>query len=220
MELYKEICAIAENCNEIQRLVLFGSRATKTHRENSDVNIAIFLNRGDFHQRQSFFHSVEQLNTLLTVNLVVVNGKTGEELLQKIQETGVILLERRGKKDEFRISVKRLEEAVKECQIQSSPVVLDGLLLRFSYSMDLAWKTCQEQLEEKKVHGEDEVIKVLRKALQQGLISDSDVWLAMLGDWEKMKTFQSAELSKEIACNIAESYLTAFQKLENAGGFY
>lgn len=84
----EDIIRLAQK-NNIQKVILFGSRARGTNTERSDIDIAVF--GGDvmnFH-----FDLEENAWTLLTFDVVDLNKKISDELQNEIARDGVILYE-------------------------------------------------------------------------------------------------------------------------------
>lgn len=79
---------------EIQRLILFGSRARGDHDERSDIDIAIdaeMITRARWDD--IYFFKEENLDTLLSIDLVWIQ-RASERLKQQISKEGVTLFER------------------------------------------------------------------------------------------------------------------------------
>ena len=87
--LIKDISAFAEK-NNINKVILFGSRARGTHQERSDVDIAVM--GGNF---EGFLYDVhENAHSLLSFDIVNLNEKTSEELREEIDRDGVVIYEK------------------------------------------------------------------------------------------------------------------------------
>ena len=79
----KDIISMAKKCN-IQKVILFGSRARGTHRERSDIDIAV--SGGDFDE---FYWMVnEEAWTLLMFDIVDLNKRISDELKKEIEGVG------------------------------------------------------------------------------------------------------------------------------------
>lgn len=94
--LKREIQALG-NKYSVEKIVLFGSRARGDHEERSDIDLAIFPG-GDFSQEGQFASEVEELSTLLKIDLVFVTSLVDKDLLADISRQGVVLYERQPKK--------------------------------------------------------------------------------------------------------------------------
>ncbi len=77
----------------IHRVVLFGSRARGDHHAASDIDLAIFPSP-DFNSRELVSNEVDELPTLLKIDLVFVDEQTADDLLDRINRERVLLYER------------------------------------------------------------------------------------------------------------------------------
>jgi predicted nucleotidyltransferase len=76
--------------NNIEKVILFGSRARGTNSERSDVDLAVIGgNYLDF-----YFDVEEEANTLLMFDVVNLNKKISEELQKEIDRDGVVIYEK------------------------------------------------------------------------------------------------------------------------------
>lgn len=75
---------------EIERLILFGSRARGDNKERSDIDLAV--SGGNI---SAFAAAVdEELPTLLLLDVVNLDAAVDEELLQSIEREGIVLYEK------------------------------------------------------------------------------------------------------------------------------
>lgn len=92
MNIEKDLCfqlrTLAEKF-QVQKLVLFGSRARGDNRERSDIDLAVF--GLDSIQAGRFRLALEDLPTLLSFDLVCVDDNTSSHLLANIEREGVTL---------------------------------------------------------------------------------------------------------------------------------
>ena len=88
MDWKTELLALAETCG-LSRLILFGSRARGDNRERSDIDLAV--SGGDVVR---FSLDVEELPTLLSFDVVNLDGAVQPELLESIQREGITLYEK------------------------------------------------------------------------------------------------------------------------------
>lgn len=87
--VYKDIRSFAD-ANKIERIILFGSRAKGTHTERSDIDIAV--SGGD---HDSFYSDIkEKTHSLLSFDVVDLDGSISEELKNEIDRDGVIIYEK------------------------------------------------------------------------------------------------------------------------------
>lgn len=85
----REITYFADKYN-IEKIILFGSRARGNHTERSDIDIAVI--GGDFN---NFYWDIkENINSLLTFDIVDLNDSISDELKNEIKRDGVLLYEK------------------------------------------------------------------------------------------------------------------------------
>ncbi|TGE39773.1 nucleotidyltransferase domain-containing protein [Desulfosporosinus fructosivorans] len=77
----------------VERIVLFGSRARGDHKPVSDIDLAVFL-LPEFESKGRMASEFDDLNTLLRIDVVYINGHTDPDLLENIEREGVFLYER------------------------------------------------------------------------------------------------------------------------------
>lgn len=140
--VYRQIAALGKQ-HHAAKIVLFGSRARGDHRERSDIDIAVFGMPQD--AQMQFAESVEQLPTLLDFDIVFVNSGTDKKLLENIERDGVMLMNKFEEKySKFSGAVSRLEEALQDYDGNPISSIRDGVIQRFEFCTELAWKSTRE----------------------------------------------------------------------------
>ena len=85
----EDITVFAQKYN-VDKIILFGSRAKGTHRERSDIDIAV--SGGDF---DGFYWDVkEKIHSLLMFDIVEADESISDELKQEIEKDGVTIYEK------------------------------------------------------------------------------------------------------------------------------
>lgn len=82
--------------SEIQKLVLFGSRARGDNGPRSDIDIAVFAPPLSFSESSKLMDAISRAPTLLKIDAVLVSPQTDQNLLESIKKEGIILFSRRG----------------------------------------------------------------------------------------------------------------------------
>jgi predicted nucleotidyltransferase len=77
----------------IRKIVLFGSRARGDAKPTSDIDLAIYV-LPEFKEQGLLASSIDDLETLLKIDLVFINDHTEDELLENIRKEGVVVYER------------------------------------------------------------------------------------------------------------------------------
>ena len=118
------------------KIVLFGSRARGDHQARSDIDLAVF---GLPTTKQApFALAMEDLPTLLKIDIVFVGAQTPPELLAEIEKEGKTIMERQESKLlNFQKAFDRLQEAVPEYEKTKSETVRDGVIQRFEFTAEL-----------------------------------------------------------------------------------
>ena len=77
-QIYRQIVQLSRQY-QADKIVLFGSRARGDHRENSDIDIAVFGMPTE--NQVLFWDSVSELPTLLEFDIVFLSSQTNEKLV-------------------------------------------------------------------------------------------------------------------------------------------
>lgn len=105
----------------------------------------------------------------------------------------------------------RLEEALNE---RISDLAIDGVLHRFEFTFELAWKTMKDYLEyqgiSEKIGSPREIIK---QSFSIGLIDNGEIWLKMMLARNTLSHLYDEETSREIYDDIKEIYISEIEKL-------
>ena len=88
------------------------------------------------------------------------------------------------RKQDYTNALKRLKEALKE---NESEIVIDGVLHRYEFTFELAWKCMKDYMEylglESKTGSPREIIQL---AYKQNIIDNGEIWIILLVG-ERMK---------------------------------
>ena len=211
--LYTQLAALAKKYGA-RRLVLFGSRARGDHRPDSDIDLAVYdmppQNRARFHL------AAEELPTLLKLDISHITEDTDPKFLANIEKDGVLLMGTFSEKyDKLTQAVARLRESLDEYQSTPNPssTLRDGVIQRFEFCTELAWKTMREYLLDQGFAGPiNSPRAVLRQAYAEGMIQD-DAWLTMLDDRNMTSHVYDDATAAEIFARIQSQYFTLFDNL-------
>jgi nucleotidyltransferase substrate binding protein (TIGR01987 family) len=116
------------------------------------------------------------------------------------------------KLENYKKALARLNEGIEKFD-KTDDLQRDGLIQRFKYTFELAWKTLKAIFEEEGLIGMNSPTTVLREAFTANLISDEEVWLMMLNDRNSTAHIYSKEIVIKICNNITTKYLSEFEKL-------
>lgn len=113
--------------------------------------------------------------------------------------------------DNFKKAFFKLKEAVEAVAL--SDLEKEGLIQRFEYTYELAWKTLQDLLEAKGYLDIKGPTPVLQQAFQDGYITDGDAWMMLKKSRENTSHTYNKEIAEEMIENIHSSYFSLFEKL-------
>ncbi len=116
------------------------------------------------------------------------------------------------RKEDYGKALLKLEESLKE---EPSEIVIDGILHRFEFTFELAWKTIKDYLEymgiSEKIGSPRENIQL---AYKQGIISDGELWIEIMLARNSLSHLYDEETSRKIYEKIKTSYIKALKELE------
>lgn len=115
------------------------------------------------------------------------------------------------RKEDFEKATNRLKEALRE---EKTDLAVDGVLHRYEFTFELAWKTMKDYLEYQgitsKIGSPREIIK---EAFAAGIIENGETWIDMMLSRNTLSHLYDEETSREIYDKIKEKYIYEFVKL-------
>ncbi len=112
----------------------------------------------------------------------------------------------------FAMALTRLQEGALQLE-QAGDLGRDGLIQRFEFTFELAWKTLKVCFENEGLIGLTSPKTVLREAYAAGLIKTEELWLSMLEDRNSTAHIYSEHLAGQICQRIQERYIEEFNEL-------
>jgi nucleotidyltransferase substrate binding protein (TIGR01987 family) len=106
---------------------------------------------------------------------------------------------------------QKLKEAVESESL--SELESEGLIQRFEYTYELAWKTLQDLLEAKGYLDLKGPTPVIQQSFQDGYILDGDGWMRLKKSRESTSHTYNKEVAEEIVQTIISSYFRLFEEL-------
>jgi nucleotidyltransferase substrate binding protein (TIGR01987 family) len=116
------------------------------------------------------------------------------------------------KVNNFKNALSRLKEGIAKYN-GTDDLLRDGVIQRFEFTFELAWKTLKAVFEDEGLIGLNSPKTVLREAFAAELIKEDELWLAMLNDRNSTAHIYNEHLANEICHNIQEKYVLALAKL-------
>lgn len=115
----------------------------------------------------------------------------------------------------FKKVLKLYSEAVSP---KMSRLEEEGLIQRFEYTFELAWKCLQDVLQERGYANVRGPRPVIEQAFQDGLITDGPIWMEMLKARNETTHLYDPATFDSIIKNVKSSFLSALQLFEK--GFH
>lgn len=204
----------AQKYKSIKKVVLFGSRARGDYSEQSDYDIAVFgANEQD---KILFKSSIEDLPTLHKIDMVFIDEKNiNTPLYDNINQEGKIIMEKFNQKFEnYKHALSRLHEAISDSLKDTSNLTMrDGVIQRFEFTTELAWKTAREYLMEQGEVDINSPKPVMKAAYRTKLIDDENGWLSILNDRNITSHIYDDSEADDIFKRIAEKHIVLFDAL-------
>ena len=91
--LFNELLNLFKKEN-IDKVILFGSRARNDYKNNSDIDLAIIFNSNDNDNYIKLLTKLEELNTLFKFDVIDYNKITNATLKQEIDKDGITIYQK------------------------------------------------------------------------------------------------------------------------------
>lgn len=201
---------------DINKVVLFGSRARGDNTPKSDYDIAVFAHNMDISEQTNFLEEIDNIRTLNKIDVIFIKKRhIGTELYQNIMNDGVDIMNKfQIKLNNYKNALSRLHEAIEEEKASKSLAVRDGAIQRFEFTSELAWKTVREYLLSEGVTDINSPKKVMREAYNNDLIENTEGWLRILDDRNLTSHVYDDEDAKDIYNRIMNEHIKLFDELE------
>lgn len=116
------------------------------------------------------------------------------------------------RKQDYYKALDRLKEALTE---GDNDIVVDGVLHRFEFTFELAWKTIKDYMEYlgliEKIGSPREIIQ---SGYKQGIIKDGEKWIKMMLSRNTLSHIYDEKTSREIYEYIKNEYINLFEELK------
>jgi nucleotidyltransferase substrate binding protein (TIGR01987 family) len=108
--------------------------------------------------------------------------------------------------DNYKRAFILLREAIEQDTL--SQLEQEGVIQRFEYTMELAWKTMRDYLESQNVVFDQITPRaVIRRAFEAGIIQDGETWQKALDARNKMSHTYNFETFGKVIADIRQHYL-------------
>lgn len=116
----------------------------------------------------------------------------------------------------FNKAFSKLSQAATHARKQKmSELETEGLIQRFEYTYELAWKTLQDYIKEIGIADINGPSKVLQEALKLKLITDAEGWNKLKKSRERTSHTYDPEIAEEIKELILDLFFKLFSDLQS-----
>ena len=116
------------------------------------------------------------------------------------------------RRQDYYNAVARLKEGLEQ---KESDIIVDGILHRYEFTFELAWKTIKDCLEYQGiVENIGSPREILKLAYKHKIIENGEEWIQMMLDRNQLSHLYDEEISRKIYKNIKEKHIKNFEKFE------
>lgn len=201
--------------NKINKVILFGSRARGDYTDKSDYDIAFISNNITNEAKNNIINSIEELDTFHKIDIVFLdNLSNNDELTNNIIRDGIMLMSKLDiKLNNYVNALNRLKEAISDFEKTGMLSVRDGVIQRFEFTTELAWKTTREYLIEEGIVNINTPKAVMREAYAADIINNEQGWLQILNDRNSTSHIYDENEADEIYERISKEHIIRFEEL-------
>lgn len=115
---------------------------------------------------------------------------------------------------DYQNALERLDEALKE-DLSKGSIIIDGVIQRFEFTFELAWKTLKAVLEFQGVEASTPRAAV-KEGFQAKILADGDGWIDMLEDRNKTSHIYNEKQAKIIYEKIKKKHRALLSQLASS----
>ncbi len=116
--------------------------------------------------------------------------------------------------DQYKNAVDRLEEVIETYKNNNSQIIVDAMIQRFEFCVELSWKLLKDYLLRENVGDFNSPRSVIKEAYQMRLISEGELWLDMLEDRNLTSHTYDEIVANTIRDNILNTHYALLKKLK------
>ena len=200
---------------DTKNVFLFGSRARGDNNEKSDYDIAFVSHSLTQEEKIQIKESISEFDTLHKIDLIFLKNLCGsDELTKNILKDGISLMSKFDiKLDNFKKAAISLEVGISEFESTGILTARDGVIQRFEFTTELAWKTTREYLTDQGLVEINTPKMVMKEAFSADIITDEQGWLQILNDRNSTPHIYDEKEASEIFDRIKNNHIALFNDL-------
>ncbi len=116
--------------------------------------------------------------------------------------------------ENYQKAFRQLKSAIEENGVNPVDIIKEGIIQRFEFTHELAWKVMKDYLEYEGIQNVTGSRSATREAFNKGLIQNGQIWMDMIESRNKtVHTYNQEVLEIEFK-KVVMSYLELFEKFE------
>lgn len=116
--------------------------------------------------------------------------------------------------NQYKNAVDRLEEVIETYNDNNSRIIVDAMIQRFEFCVELSWKLLKDYLSSENVGDFNSPRSVMKESYKIGLITEGELWLDMLEDRNLTSHTYDEIVANTIRDNILNTHYTLLKKLK------
>ncbi len=211
-----QICELCERHPSVKKVTLFGSRARGDNTDRSDYDIAVYFKEN---RDESFLLDLEDIETLLQIDVTVMSDQLGERFLQNVKNEEVVIYMTKfeNKRENFEKALAKLAEIPQQKETADpilQEIMRDSMIQRFEFCYELAWKTLRAYMMENGLAPDSMPRPTFKMAYQNGIIDNEETWLSMIKDRNVASHQYNEDYIILVAERIQSEYIPALLALK------
>lgn len=116
--------------------------------------------------------------------------------------------------NQYKNVVEKLEEVIETYNDNNSRIIVDAMIQRFEFCVELSWKLLKDYLSSENVGDFNSPRSVMKESYKMGLITEGELWLDMLEDRNLTSHTYDEIVANTIRDNILNTHYTLLKKLK------
>lgn len=116
--------------------------------------------------------------------------------------------------EQYQNAVEKLEEVIGTYKTNNNQIIVDAMIQRFEFCVELSWKLLKDYLLKENVGDFNSPRSVMKEAYKMGLITEGELWLDMLEDRNLTSHTYDEIVANKVRDNILNIHYTLLKKLK------
>ena len=116
--------------------------------------------------------------------------------------------------NQYKNVVEKLEEVIEIYNDNNSRIIVDAMIQRFEFCVELSWKLLKDYLSSENVGDFNSPRSVMKESYKMGLITEGELWLDMLEDRNLTSHTYDEIVANKVRDNILNTHYTLLKKLK------